>query len=171
MAISIIDIAILINEVEREGPLNMRSNELEVLVNWGDTDKAGIVYYPNFFKWFDIAGHQFFRSCDLAPAKLEEQRGIIIPLLDVQCTFEKALLYDDLISIHTNVEEINRKTIKLKHKVYREGERVAHGYEIRGWVQQSSEQIKAVIIPEDVISILSENIHTKTDKNRPRFNA
>lgn len=72
MAISIIDIAILINEVEREGPLNMRSNELEVLVNWGDTDKAGIVYYPNFFKWFDIAGHQFFRSCDLAPAKLEE---------------------------------------------------------------------------------------------------
>jgi acyl-CoA thioester hydrolase len=149
----------------------LRSNELELLVNWGDTDKAGIVYYPNFFKWFDIAGHQFFRTCNLAPAKLEEERGIIVPLLDVQCTFEKALLYDDIILIHTKVEEINRKTIKLRHVVYRNGQRVAHGYELRGWVEQSPERIKAVLIPEDVKLILSENIHTKMDKNRPRFNA
>lgn len=149
----------------------MRSNELEVLVNWGDTDKAGIVYYPNFFKWFDIAGHQFFRSCQLSPVKLEEERGIIVPLLDVQCTFEKALLYDDLITIHTKVDEINRKTIKLRHAVYREGIRVAHGYELRGWVEKSEEGIKAVIIPEDVKAILSENIHTTALENRPRFNA
>ncbi|EKN69438.1 4-hydroxybenzoyl-CoA thioesterase [Neobacillus bataviensis LMG 21833] len=149
----------------------MRSNELEVLVNWGDTDKAGIVYYPNFFKWFDIAGHQFFRSCDLSPVQLEEERGIIVPLLDVQCTFEKALLYDDLITIHTKVEEINRKTIKLGHVVYRDGERVAHGYECRGWVEQSAEGIKAVLIPEDVKAILSDNIQAKADKKRPRYNA
>ena len=149
----------------------MRSNELEVLVNWGDTDKAGIVYYPNFFKWFDIAGHQFFRSCDLSPVKLEAERGIIVPLLDVQCTFENALLYDDLITIHTKVEEINRKTIKLRHVVYRDGERVAHGYELRGWVEQSAKGIKAVLIPEDVKAILSENIQAKADKNRPRCNA
>lgn len=149
----------------------MRSNEIEILVNWGDTDKAGIVYYPNFFKWFDIAGHQFFRSCDLAPAKLEEERRIIVPLLDVQCTFGKSLLYDDLITIHTKVEEINRKTIKLKHIVYREGIRVANGYELRGWVEQSVEGIKAVLIPEDVKAILSEDIHPKANENRPRFNA
>ncbi|MDQ6600166.1 acyl-CoA thioesterase [Bacillus salipaludis] len=149
----------------------MRSNELEVLINWGDTDKAGIVYYPNFFKWFDIAGHQFFRSCNLAPAKLEEERGIIVPLLDVQCTFEKSLLYDDLIIIHTKVEEINRKTIKLRHVIYRDGVRCAQGYELRGWVEKSPEGIKAVIIPEDVKGILNENIETKVDKNRPRFNA
>ena len=149
----------------------MRSNELELLVNWGDTDKAGIVYYPNFFKWFDIAGHQFFRSCDLAPSKLEEERRIIVPLLDVQCTFEKSLLYDDLITIHSKVEEINRKTIKLRHVVYRDGIRVAHGYELRGWVQQFAEGIKAVVIPEDVRAILSEKIHTNSSKNRPRFNA
>jgi acyl-CoA thioester hydrolase len=149
----------------------MRSNEMQILVNWGDTDKAGIVFYPNFFKWFDIAGHQFFRSCNLSPAKLEEERGIIVPLLDVQCTFEKALLYDEIITIHTKVEELNRKTIKLSHVVYREGIRVAHGYELRGWVERSPEKIKAVLIPEDVMTILSENIHTKMDQNSPRFNA
>jgi acyl-CoA thioester hydrolase len=149
----------------------MRSNELEMLVNWGDTDKAGIVYYPNFFKWFDIAGHQFFRSCNLAPANLEESHGIIVPLLDVQCTFEKSLRYDDIITIHTTVEEINRKTIKLRHIVYRDGLRVAHGYELRGWVKKSIEGIKAVLIPDDVKMILSEKIHTNAKETRTRFNA
>lgn len=149
----------------------MRSNELEVLVNWGDTDKAGIVYYPNFFKWFDIAGHQFFRSCDLAPASLEQERGIILPLLDVQCTFQKSLLYDDLITIRTEVEEINRKTIKLSHVVFRDGVQAAHGYELRGWVETSHEGIKAVLIPEDVRAILSVNIHPNVKENKSRFNA
>jgi acyl-CoA thioesterase FadM len=25
----------------------------EILVAWGDCDPAGIVYYPNYFHWFD----------------------------------------------------------------------------------------------------------------------
>ncbi|MBU8915869.1 acyl-CoA thioesterase [Bacillus sp. FJAT-29953] len=149
----------------------MRSNEMRFVVNWGDTDKAGIVYYPNFFKWFDIAGHQFFKSCQLAPVKLEEERGIIVPLLDAQCTFEKALFYDDLITIQTKVAEVNRKTLKLRHEVFRDGNRVAHGYEVRGWVQKMPEWIKAVPIPEDVKDILQENIHTKLKENFTSYNA
>ena len=57
----------------------MRQNEFKFRVNWGDTDMAGIAYYPNFFKWFDIAGHQFFRSAGLPPAQLEEQEQVILP--------------------------------------------------------------------------------------------
>jgi acyl-CoA thioester hydrolase len=158
-------------QINRIEGICMRSNEIEVIVNWGDTDKAGIVYYPNIFKWFDIAGHHFFRSCDLSPSKLEEERGIIVPLLDAQCTFEKSLLYDDVITIHTHVEEINRKTIKLRHLVYRQGIRVAHGHELRGWVEKSPEGIKAVLIPEDIKATLNEDIHTNVTGNRLWFNA
>lgn len=149
----------------------MRSNEINVLVNWGDTDKAGIVYYPNYFKWFDIAGHQFFRRCDLSPSKLEEERQIILPMLDAKCSFEKPLLYEDLITIRTRVEEINNKTIKLSHEVYRGETRTGYGYELRGWVKQAPEGIKAIPIPEDVISILTEEIHTSEIGKRTTFNA
>ncbi|WP_066157990.1 acyl-CoA thioesterase [Halalkalibacter krulwichiae] len=149
----------------------MRSNTIEVLVNWGDTDKAGIVYYPNYFKWFDIAGHQFFRSCDLAPSKLEAERQIIVPLLDARCSFEKPLLYDDVITIQTTVEEINNKTIKLRHEVYNGDVRTGHGYELRGWVNQTADQIKAVPIPADVIAILNEDIQSDQRQSRTPFNA
>lgn len=27
--------------------------EYRVKVHWGDTDAAGIVFYPNYYKWMD----------------------------------------------------------------------------------------------------------------------
>jgi acyl-CoA thioester hydrolase len=135
----------------------MRKNEFQIRVNWGDTDMAGIVYYPNYLKWFDIAGHQFFRSIGLSPAQLDSEKNIILPLLDVRCTFEKPLYYDDIITIKTEAMEINNKTIKLKHEVYRDDVRTGHGYELRGWVKKEEGKIFAVPIPEEVKKLLVED--------------
>lgn len=128
----------------------MYKNTINLPVNWGDTDKAGIVYYPNFFKWFDIAGHNFFRSCGLAPLKLEEEKQIILPLIEAKCTFHQPLYYDDTMTIHTSAEKLSNKTITLSHKITRGNENIAEGFEIRGWVQQENGQIRAVKIPDDI---------------------
>ncbi|WP_100401018.1 acyl-CoA thioesterase [Bacillus sp. FJAT-44742] len=150
----------------------MRSNKVDFLINWGDTDMAGIVYYPNYFKWFDISGHQFFRSCSLSPSILEEERDIILPMIDARCTFEKPLYYDDIITIITTAEEINNKTIKLSHEVFRKEERTGYGYELRGWVKKQTEDgIKAVPIPKDVRKILEEEVSTTSQTLKPHFNA
>ncbi|WPZ16994.1 thioesterase family protein [Geobacillus subterraneus] len=135
----------------------MKRNQFQIRVNFGDTDAAGIVYYPNYFKWFDIAGHQFFRSIGLPPAKLMNEQSIILPLLDVGCTFEHPLYYDDIITIKTAVEEVNRKTIKLRHEVFRGEVRTGHGFELRGWVKEENGRIFAVPIPDDVRQLLEED--------------
>jgi acyl-CoA thioester hydrolase len=134
----------------------MRTNSFQFRVNWGDTDKAGIVYYPNYFKWFDIAGHQFFRSIGLSPSELEEREQIILPLLDARCTFEKPLYYDDIATIITTVAEINRKTIRLNHVIMRGDTRAGHGYELRGWVKKSGDHLSAIPIPEEVRNLLKQ---------------
>lgn len=149
----------------------MRQNQFQIRVNWGDTDKAGIVYYPNYFKWFDIAGHQFFRSVGLAPAKLAAEQQIILPLLDARCTFEKPLYYDDIITIQTQVAEINRKTIKLHHEVYRGDTRTGYGYELRGWVKEEEGKIFAVPIPDDVKEILQKEGPEEYSQINPWLNA
>jgi acyl-CoA thioester hydrolase len=149
----------------------MRQNQFQIRVNWGDTDKAGIVYYPNYFKWFDIAGHQFFRSVGLAPAKLAAEQQIILPLLDARCTFEKPLYYDDIITIQTQVAEINRKTIKLHHEVYRGDTRTGYGYELRGWVKEEEGKIFAVPIPDDVKEILQKEGFGEYNQINPWLNA
>lgn len=132
----------------------MRVNETKFQIQWGDTDRAGIVYYPNYYKWFDMAGHNFFRSVNLSPKYLEEEKEIIIPLLEAKCTFENPLYYDDDVTVRTNVEKITSKTIHLRHEVYRGTTRTGHGYEIRAWASISGGQMKAVPIPEEIITIL-----------------
>lgn len=149
----------------------MRKNSFNMRVNWGDTDKAGIVYYPNYFKWFDIAGHQFFRSIGLSPALLEKERGVILPLMDVQCTFVKPLNYDDVLTIKTEVSEIHNKVLKLNHEIYCGSDKTCYGHEVRGWVKNIDGDYKAVPIPKDVVAKLKEDVHRDDSISNPLLNA
>ena len=134
--------------------MKMRSNEIQDTVEFGHTDAAGIVFYPNYFKWFDKGTHWLFRSMQLAPKKLQADYNIILPILDAQCTFEKALVYDDVITIKSSIIEVKRKTIKVQHEIFRDGTRACIGYEIRGWVKKEGEHIAATLIPDDIKEIL-----------------
>jgi 4-hydroxybenzoyl-CoA thioesterase len=35
---------------------------LEIAVSFGDCDPAGIVFYPNYFRWMDATFHDFLRN-------------------------------------------------------------------------------------------------------------
>jgi acyl-CoA thioester hydrolase len=137
----------------------MRSNELELLVNFGDTDRAGIVYYPNYFKWFDIATHHFFRSMNMPLSQLEREKNIILPIIDVRSTFEKPLHDDDWIVVKTSVEKISTKTIQFNHELFLDDERVSYGYELRGWVLRSpAGRLAAQPIPDEIRALLIEDV-------------
>lgn len=146
-------------------------NEFQIRVNFGDTDAAGIVYYPNYFKWFDIAGHQFFRSIGLAPVRLTEEQNIILPLLDVRCTFEQPLHYDDIITIQTSAAEVNNRTIKLNHEIYKSETKTGFGYELRGWVKKENGQIAAVPIPDRIKDLLQQEGFGENAQINPWLNA
>lgn len=133
----------------------MRSNEIQTTVEFGNTDAAGIVFYPNYFMWFDQGTHWLFKSMKLAPKDLQANHNIILPILDAQCTFEKALVYDDLITIKSSIVEVNRKTFKVQHEISKDGARACIGYELRGWVKKEGEHISATIIPDDMKEILT----------------
>lgn len=135
----------------------MRSNQIELTVEFGKTDAAGIVFYPNYFMWFDQGTHWLFKSMQLAPKDLQTKHQIILPILDAQCTFEKALQYDDFITIKSTIIEVNRKTFKVQHEIFQDQVRACIGYEIRGWVKKEGEQLGATLIPDDIREILTTN--------------
>ncbi|MEW9669902.1 acyl-CoA thioesterase [Ammoniphilus sp. 3BR4] len=149
----------------------MRRNEFQLIVNFGDTDKAGIVFYPNYFKWFDIASHQLFRRIGLPMSELESKQNIILPILDVRGSFENPLYYDDIITIKTMVAEIHRKTIRFEHEVFRGDVRTGYGYEVRGWVKRTEDGISAVPIPDDVKGILMLDKLSESNQLNPWVSA
>ncbi|MGE7767216.1 acyl-CoA thioesterase [Peribacillus sp. NPDC096540] len=121
-------------------------------VKWGDTDAAGIVYYPNFYSWMDEATHHFFKTLGHPTSKLFTEYQIGVPLLEAYCSFRIPLFHEDDVQIQTEAIEIRDKVFKLTHTFMRDNDVIAEGYELRAWASVAEHKPKAQSIPEDLKS-------------------
>ncbi|WP_041695787.1 acyl-CoA thioesterase [Alicyclobacillus acidocaldarius] len=126
---------------------------MRMRVQWGETDAAGIVFYPNYFRWFDTATHEYFRMIGLSIRELQK-KGVITPILSASCEFENPLYYDDEIVITSEITEVRNKTIRIDHTVRRAGIVTGRGHEWRGWVVEQGGKLQAIPIPDDVLERL-----------------
>lgn len=122
-------------------------------VRFGETDAAGIVYYPNFYKWMDQATHEMFSSVDMSTNKLlRENKGI--PLVEAFCQFKHALHFEDQVKVVSEVVEVRNKVFRIQHTFYLGDIVSAEGYEVRIWIDSSEGRLKSAPIPEELRSIL-----------------
>jgi 4-hydroxybenzoyl-CoA thioesterase len=125
-----------------------------VSVHWGDTDPARIVFYPNYFSWFDESTRLFFDSVGLSWDMLTEKHGIVgLAILEAKAKFLSPSRFRDEIVVESQITEWSEKTFKISHAVLNKGERAVEGYEIRAWVVPRPEdpsRLKAVPIPAEI---------------------
>jgi acyl-CoA thioester hydrolase len=125
-------------------------------VRWGETDTAGIIYYPNYFRWFDEASHELFRLIGFPLADLLQSRHTAA-LLESGARFRSALRYDDHIIIQSRVSDVRTRSFRVEHEVKRGHEVVCQGFEVRVWVRLDPDgSIVAERIPEDLCRALKE---------------
>ncbi|MGD8191459.1 acyl-CoA thioesterase [Brevibacillus ginsengisoli] len=127
----------------------------EYKVKWGDTDAAGIVFYPNFYKWMDQATSELFYQLGFPLSKYFVEQKIGLPLLETHCVFKSPALFEDSLQIVSKVEELREKVFRVNHEFYRGETLLASGYEVRAWTSFHQSKPKAVPIPEEVRKALS----------------
>ncbi|WP_102346559.1 acyl-CoA thioesterase [Bacillus sp. Marseille-P3661] len=110
-------------------------NEYRFDVKWGATDAAGIVFYPNFYKWMDEATHNLFVNSGYQLSKLFAEESIGIPLLEANCQFKSPLRFEDYVTVRTSIREIRNKVLILDHVFSKRDIEVAIGYEVRAWTR------------------------------------
>jgi acyl-CoA thioester hydrolase len=140
----------------------MANNICEFKVELGETDSAGLVYYPNYFRWFDRATRSFLRITGLTPREMLGKFHFEQPVIACDCKFYAPLRYDDPVRIETVVSEVENMTFRLEHNVYSEGNLVASGYEVRAWVEIDNPfeegKLNSVDIPRFFAEILKESL-------------
>ena len=129
--------------------------EYTVRVQWGDTDAAGIVFFPNYYKWMDEATHALFSEIGFPTDKLLREY-IAIPLLETYCLFKKAVTYNVDLTVQTSVEFVKDKVFKISYRFYLDGELMAEGYGVRAWTSTEG-KLKAVPIPEQIRELLLQH--------------
>ena len=126
-----------------------------VQVEFGDCDPARIVFFPNFLRWIDAAGHAFFIAAGVPPwHELERESGIVgTPLVDLHVKFIAAARWGDRLAIRSSIKEWRRKTFVMHHEIFRGDELLLVCEEIRVFVRRVGSEptdIEAVPVPEDI---------------------
>ncbi len=91
--------------------------DYEVRVIYGDTDKMGISYYGNYFRWFEAARTEYFRALNL-PYTECEKKGIFLPVIEANAKYHAPSSYDDLLVVRTSVSEIGRTSMRFQYQVF-----------------------------------------------------
>jgi YbgC/YbaW family acyl-CoA thioester hydrolase len=82
------------------------------LVEFADTDLAGIMHFSNFFRFVECAEHAFFRSLGFRvhTASGVEHQGW--PRLEVSCKFLKPARFEQTLEICLRIEELRNTTLR-----------------------------------------------------------
>ncbi|MBI4454185.1 acyl-CoA thioesterase [Candidatus Woesearchaeota archaeon] len=124
-------------------------HKIEHRVIYGDTDAGQVVYYANYFRWFESGRRELFRSLKIDYIELDKS-GIITPVVEAHCSYFHPARYDDIVVVETRISEIKEKSIKFENKVFRKKDRklLAAGYTINVFVDKK--KMKSIKISESI---------------------
>ena len=131
-----------------------------VRVEFGDCDPAGIVWFPNFFRWIDAASRHFFIECGVPPwHETEKTLGVFgTPLVDTHSKFLKTASYGDTLSVNVSVTEWRDKSFVQVYRIMRGDEAIMECEEVRIFAARRTDGkngIRAVAIPPEIRELCS----------------
>ena len=95
--------------------------EAKVRVIYGDTDQMGVVYYANYFRYFELARSEFIRGKGGSYREIEGS-GTLLPVIEATCHYRASARYDDVLVIRTRLTSMRRASLKFTYELRREGE-------------------------------------------------
>ena len=79
----------------------------ETRVLYADTDRSGLVYHSNYFRFFELGRATLMRDTAY-PYREIEAGGHIYPIIEVGVKYHSSLRYDDPLCIHTTLGKLER---------------------------------------------------------------
>ena len=101
-----------------------------VRVRYAETDKMGVVYYANYFVWFEVARADLLRALGWSYREME-QPGVWLPVIEAHCEYRRPARYDDEMEVRTEGRVLSpvrmEFTYEVRHVRRRRRRRVGHG--------------------------------------------
>jgi acyl-CoA thioester hydrolase len=133
-----------------------RRSVLRTRVRFGETDAAGIAFYPSFFAWFDAGMHELLRSGDEPGHGPDGKPKYPLPIVEAGATFLAPIQYDEPIEIVSTIAELGESSLRVEHEVRHRNGVAARGFEVRVYVDVLDGRVTKAPIPDGLRAHLSE---------------
>lgn len=115
----------------------------EIVITFGDCDPAGIVFYPNFYRFIDRTFHDWLRQWGSHNKLAESVDSLALGLIDCGASFHHVVRDGDVLQVNLFITEWRRKTFKVEYEAYVNDVLCLTAYEVRGLFQIVEDKIKA----------------------------
>jgi acyl-CoA thioester hydrolase len=105
----------------------MLEHRMTVRVIYGDTDKANVVYYANYLRYFEMGRTELLRENGLTYKQLEEETGAILAVAEAKLRYRASAHYDDLLTIETRITEHDKVSLLFSTRILREEQLLVEG--------------------------------------------
>lgn len=109
-----------------------------ITARYGETDMMGIVHHSVYALYYEQARVDFIKQFGVSYLKLE-QDGLMLPLINLGCSYKLPIRFADEIVVETTVAEIKPAKIKFAYNLYNsENQLVNSGFTEHGFVDSTT---------------------------------
>jgi acyl-CoA thioester hydrolase len=94
----------------------MPSSVSHVRVRYAETDKMGVVYYANYFVWFEVARADLLRSLGWSYREME-LAGVALPVIEAHCEYHRGARYDDELEVRAEGQMVSPVRMVFTYEV------------------------------------------------------
>lgn len=81
-----------------------------------ETDQMGIIHHSNYIRWFEEARTNLMEQIGFGYDQMEK-RGIIVPVLSVNCEYKSMVRYNDRVYIIPKIDIFNGIRLQISYQV------------------------------------------------------
>ena len=133
----------------------MLTRILKRRVEWGDCDPAGIVFNPQFFRWFDHGTTMLYEAAGWPKQiMIRHFEAAGCPLVETRASFKAPCRYGDDVEIKSEFIDVKARSFDIKHTLRNGDVTCVEGVETRVWTVKDPERgIKSAPIPAELAAL------------------
>jgi acyl-CoA thioester hydrolase len=94
-----------------------------IRVHWVDTDAAGIVWFGNFMRYFEVAEDEAFRALGRTRRDLLADHAIYMPRVDAAIRYRSPARAGDNLEVGAGVTAVNDRRLEWRFEILEEDSR------------------------------------------------
>jgi acyl-CoA thioester hydrolase len=103
----------------------MYTHSTSLRVRYSETDQMSFVYYGQYAAYFEVGRVEAMRSLGIRYAAIENDHGILMPVMNMHVRYLRPALYDDHLTLKTSVTRLPEKDIIFLTEIFLEDGKLA----------------------------------------------
>jgi acyl-CoA thioester hydrolase len=133
----------------------MITNQTDIRVRYGETDRMGFLHHGKYALYFEEGRTELLRSLGTTYREMEDA-GLLLPVVSLSVEFVQPAHYDEVVTVTTWLRELPRSRLTFSYEATRpDGSLVARGQTVHAFLDGRTRKPRRP--PQDFLALLQRH--------------